>query len=114
MLSLFYNIKNKNFIAVPKNIEHAVFIANLLNTTLEEIKNHSIDVSYFIPVTIIISEGEFASIIAGISSLEMGYNVKHRKQDVMNARNATLVLLERGPLKIKNGFKELVSMKYAY
>ncbi len=114
MLSLFYNVKNKSFIAVPKDVEHAVFITKLLDTTLKDIKNRAIDVSYFIPVTIIISEDEFASIIVGISSLEMGCNVIHKKQDIVNAKNATIVLLERGPLKIKKGFKELMSMKYAY
>ena len=114
MLSLFYNTKNRSFIALPKEIEHAVFITGLLNITLDDIKNRVIDVSYFIPVTIIISEDKFASIIVGISSLEMGCNVIHKKQDLMNARNSARVLLGRGPLKIKNGFKEHISTKYAY
>ena len=114
ILSLFYNVKNKAFIAIPKDVEHAVFITKLLDTTLEHIKDRSIDSSYFIPVTVIISEGKFASIIIGISSLEMGCDVIHKKQDIMNARNAAIVLLGRGPLKIKKGFKEHTSMKFAY
>jgi len=114
MLSLFYNVKIKSFIAVPKNIEHAALVAGLLNVSMGDIKNRIVDASYFIPVTLIITNNEYQSMIVGSSSLEMGLGVMHKKDDLINAKNATLILLERSPLKIKNNFKELVVMKYAY
>ena len=79
-----------------------------------DIKNRIVDASYFIPVTLIITNNEYQSMIVGSSSLEMGLGVMHKKDDLINAKNATLILLERSPLKIKNNFKELVVMKYAY
>lgn len=113
MLSLIYNTRNKGFLVIPKDVEHSIFIAQLLNISLEAIKNRTVDVSYFIPVTVIIAEEKFASIIVGISSLEMGCNVVHKKSDLFNARNATITMLGRGPLKLKEDFKEYVSLKYA-
>jgi len=114
MISLFYNIKIKKFIPVPKNIEHAELVAGILNATLEDIKNKLIDASYFIPVVLVIVDNEYQSMIIGSSSLEMGYGVKHKRSDLINTKNATLILLERSPLKTKEDFHELVVMKYAY
>lgn len=114
MLALFYNVKNRKFIAVPRNMEHAVLVAELLNVGVDDIKNEVVDASHFIPVVLLIVDGEYQSMIIGSSSLEMGCGVKHKKSDLINTKNATLVLLERSPLKMKSDFKELVIMKYSY
>ena len=113
MLSLFYNVKNKSFIVIPMNVEHVDFVALLLNVTLDDIMSGRVDASHFIPVSLVINNNEYASVIIGVSSLEMGCEVRHRKGDLINAKNATYILLQRGPLKIKRDFKEFVSMKYA-
>lgn len=111
-LCLIYNTKNKKFIALPKKIEHSEFIARLLNVSKENIKNKEVDASYFIPVSIVIIGNQITGIIIGISSLEMGCGVRHRKEDLFNARNASIVLISNAQISVKEDYKLLVSTKY--
>ena len=114
MIALFYNTKNRKFIPVPKNMEHAELVASILGVDLEDIRNKFVNASYFIPMVLIMVDKEYQGLIVGSSSLEMGCGVRHKKADLINARNATLVLLERSPFKLKKDFQEFVSMKYSY
>ena len=113
MITFFYNTKIKKFIPIPKNLEHAQLVAKLLGVDMDSIAKRDVDASYFIPVVLVIVNNEYQSMIIGSSSLEMALNVRHKKEDLINTENATLVLLERSPLKIKEDFQKLIVMKYA-
>ena len=112
MLALFYNLRNQKFVVVPRKIEHLTFVCLIAGVSEEEIIKEKVDVSYFIPVTVVIKENMFFSMIIGTSSFEMGGGVRHKKDDLFKARGATRVLLGRGPLKIKEGFIEFISMDF--
>ena len=113
MISFFYNSKIKKFLPVPINMEHANVIAKILNASFDDIITGVVDASYFIPVVVVIKDNEYQSIILGSSSLEMALKVRHKKSDLINAENATIVLLNRSPLKINRNFQKLIVMKYA-
>ena len=112
MISFFYNTKIKKFIPVLKDKEHSQSVLEILSVSANDVITGIVDASYFIPVVVIIKNDEYQSIIIGSSSLEMALNVRHRKEDLINAENATLVLIQRSPLKIKKDFQKLIVMKY--
>ena len=113
MISFFYNSKIKKFLSVPINMEHANVVAKILNASFDDIITGVVDASYFIPVVVVIKDNEYQSIILGSSSLEMALKVRHKKSDLINAENATIILLDRSPLKINRNFQKIIVMKYA-
>ena len=94
-------------------MEHANVIAKILNASFDDIITGVVDASYFIPVVVVIKDNEYQSIILGSSSLEMALKVRHKKSDLINAENATIILLDRSPLKINRNFQKIIVMKYA-
>ncbi len=112
-LFLFYNANNRKVTLIPKRLNHVDLVSRLLDVDLIDITNSSIDVSYLVPVTLSINENKYESALVGVSSMEMGYGVRHKKEDLINAGNATDALLQRGPLEMKENFQNVVSMEYA-
>lgn len=101
IISFFYDVEAKAFIAVPYETEHADLASKILGVKKEELKFYD-SAKKLIPVNIKIDvDNHISKILIGFSGLEIGFKVKHSKKDITKAKRATIKFIKHGEFPIK-------------
>lgn len=117
LLRLIYNMKTREFFAVPPDYEHVGFVRRMLNITEDEIKNGEVDVSYLIPVTLDINivNGLVRGCFIGVSGLANLFKaVRYHEHDLKETEVAAKNFVDRGEIPLDKDFRIKITERYAY
>jgi len=115
-LSVVVDLKTKTIYPVPLGKEHVKFVAeNLLGISEDELSNDTSLAMRIIPSIIEIDgiAGEVKGVLTGVSGVEIGYRVRHLKQDIEKAHGLVIGFIEQGEIPLSEGFKARIEYKYA-
>jgi len=105
LISFIYNAKKDEFAIVLQNNEHIDTAVEILKVKKSDIERNPEIASHLIPINIKILGKEIKEILIGISSIELGYHVRHTKKDLIKARNATWELVRSSEYQITKNIK---------
>ncbi len=105
MISFIYDAEKDEFAIVIQNKEHIETAAEILKVKKSDIERNPDIASHLIPINIIIKNNEIKEIIIGVSSIELGYHVRHSKEDLVKARDATWELVRSSEYQIPKNIK---------
>lgn len=112
LLSLLYDARKKAFIPIPTNIEHIEIAAELLKKTKNQIIENPDLAGHLIPVNIFFKDEKIVEILVGISGIEMGYKVRHSKEDLVKAYEASWDFIKNGDFAISKELKRVLKTNY--
>jgi hypothetical protein len=105
LITFLIDVDKESIYPVPKGMEHVGLACILAKTTRFVIETDPKVVSHLIPSTLEIKEGLLVSVLTGVSGLELGFKVKHKKGDLRKAHRliwACITLSEEvGTIKIE-------------
>lgn len=114
-LSILVDLVEDKIYAVPCDIEHIDFAREILGFGPEE---NGKRYTKLIPshIDCVKKDGLeiVAGVITGVSGIEIGYGVRHRKEDVSLANVKTLDFVAKGDVEISRDLENEVCMKYTY
>ena len=105
MISFIYDAEKDEFAIVIQNKEHIETAAEILKVKKSDIERNPDIASHLIPINIIIKNKKIKEIIIGVSSIELGYHVRHSKEDLVKARDATWELVRSSEYQIPKNIK---------
>ncbi len=114
IISLLFDAEKRVFMAVPEGITHLDFVAKILDVKRAQLRSDE-SAKKFIPVVIALDDGKkfITKVLTGLSSLEIGMRVVHKKEHIKLAHRAAIILIKRGEIPISIKFKGEVSYKFA-
>ncbi|MEK6952803.1 MAG: hypothetical protein AABX29_07350 [Nanoarchaeota archaeon] len=112
LLSLLYDAKKNAFIPIPTNKEHIEIVTELLKKTKTQVIENPGLASHLIPVNVFFKDEKVTEILVGISGIEMGYKVRHSKEDLVKAHNASWNFVKKGDFSIIKELKRVLKTDY--
>ena len=112
------NVQNKEIYGVPRNMEHIDFLCKLLSMdNIKEgrdyIKNNPKCAAHLVPSIIELRDNMVYRVITGVSGAEIGYNVRHTKEQLEQALSLVLIFIENGEIVKHPDFGLQLIDKYA-
>ena len=115
-LAVVVNLKENVIYPIPTNEEHADFISKrILGTSKNELSMHPEWAEKIIPSIIEIDDisGKVKGVLTGVSGVEIGYRVRHDKEDIEKAHAKVIEFLKNGEIPFAEGFRAIIQYKYA-
>lgn len=106
-----YDVNKGVFFLVPETKQHIDIITKVLDKTKEQIEKNPNIVSPLISVNIFFEDDKIKRITLGLSGTEMGYKIKHSKEDIKKAYDASLEFIKKGDYRKSDDFKIEVNKK---
>ena len=85
VIALLIDVNKKEIYPIPKGVEHVQLAALILGKRKNELEKNPALAAHLIPSTIEIKEGEVRGVLTGVSGLELGLKVRHKKSDLPKA-----------------------------
>ena len=102
-LSIITDVARKEIIAVPRDVEHIVFVARYLKVPREEFKANPALAARIVPTNISVENDSVVGVVTGICGMELGFGVRHTEEDLQKAHNLALQFIAAGeyPVDLK-------------
>ncbi len=100
VLSVICDTENNKIYPVPLEIEHVDWAATILQVTRTEIRQNPSSASHLVPAVIELSptREEVVGLLTGTSGLEIGFRVRHTKEQLESAHKMTLRFITKGEI----------------
>lgn len=105
-LSVIVDAKTLAVYPVPPDQEHIAFAAALLNIEEDDIKARPSRAQHLIPSLIVIKDFKVAGVVTGVSGMEIGFNVRHKRADLKLAHDRVWEFINKGELPIAEKLEE--------
>jgi len=114
LFSVLCDTKTGLIYPVPANMEHVDWSAIILSTSSEGIQNNPDIASHIIPVIFQLDafQEHVESVLTGTSGLELGYGVRHTKDQLEIGNTMALEFIAKGDFPLSENPKIIIIRKW--
>lgn len=116
MLAVVTNITTNEIFPVPSNFEHVDYVPKILGVSKLDLIDDISLAKCIIPSIIEFDYDEdfliVKSLVIGVSGLEIGFRLRHKKEDLEKGHKLVLDFIKNGEFRLSENFRDGVNLKY--
>ena len=116
MLAVVTNIETNEIFPIPCDFEHIDYVHKIVGISkLELVEDISLAKNIIPSIIEFDYDEEFLivkSLVSGVSGLEIGFRLRHRKLDLEKGHKLVLDFIKNGEFRLSSNFKDAINPKY--